>query len=381
VSTQTSIPALVLGEGVSALGTTRALARSGVETYAVGAAQNFASYSRYYRRHPAAAATDPSEDGLRDFLESLGEGAAVLMPCSDAWLLSVARLPAATRQRFATSLPPAAMVEDFVDKAGFSRLLDTQSVPHPVTRPIESVDDLSDKSFASLGECFLKPRQSQRFASAYGVKAFRARGLGEAQQLWQKAHAEGHEMILQEYIPGPPTHHYFVDGFIDAGGILRAAFARRRVRMHPPEFGNSTSTGSIPFADIATGVQGALGMLPSIGYRGIFSVEFKKDPRDEVFKVLEINARPWWYIGFAAVCGVNMAKMAYDDALGRPVQNVDSYRTGVTCTYLRHDVHAARRMFRAGEISPAAWVWSIARSVWPVFTWSDPRPAFHHPWD
>ena len=44
----------------------------------------------------------------------------------------------------------------------------------------------------------------------------------------------------QEYIPGPPDQSYFVDGFADCTGEIRALFSRRRVRMFPADHGNST---------------------------------------------------------------------------------------------------------------------------------------------
>jgi len=47
----------------------------------------------------------------------------------------------------------------------------------------------------------------------------------------------------------------------------------------------------------------------------VFSAEFKFDERDGLFKILEVNARPWWYVDFAARCGVDVCRMAYRDAL------------------------------------------------------------------
>ena len=70
-------------------------------------------------------------------------------------------------------------------------------------------------------------------------------------------------------------------------------------------------------------------MLHAVGYRGIFSGEFKRDPRDGRFKLLEINTRPWWFIDFAVRCGVDVCRMAYDDAQGLPVTAVSEYKVGV----------------------------------------------------
>ena len=47
-------------------------------------------------------------------------------------------------------------------------------------------------------------------------------------------------------------------------------------------------------------------------------VEFKRDPRDGRFKLMEMNPRLWLWHGLAAALGVDFARIAYFDLLGRP---------------------------------------------------------------
>ena len=81
----------------------------------------------------------------------------------------------------------------------------------------------------------------------------------------------------------------------------------------------------------------------------MFSAEFKLDPRDGRFKLLEVNTRPWWYVDFAARCGVDVCTMAYRDALGEGVDTVESYRTGVVCVYPYMDLSACQALRRSGR--------------------------------
>jgi predicted ATP-grasp superfamily ATP-dependent carboligase len=110
-------------------------------------------------------------------------------------------------------------------------------------------------------------------------------------------------------------------------------------------------------------------------YRGIFSAEFKKDPRDGVFRLLEVNARAWKFVDFAAACGVDVCHMAYRDALGLPVEPVPSYRIGATCVDAYFDRPACAAARRGGELSLLGWArfWAGARPV--TFAWDDPGPA------
>ena len=182
-------------------------------------------------------------------------------------------------------------------------------------------------------------------------------------------------MVLQEYIPGPPTNHYFIDGFIDRTGVVRALFARQRLRMSPPDFGNSTMQISVPLADTGDASATLRTLLADIDYRGIFSAEFKKDPRDNAFNLIEVNARPWWYVEFAARCGVNVSEMAVRDALGQPVETISTYSVGRRCVYPYYDLQAVRAERAAGRLSVLNWARSWLGSYQPVFRWSDPLPA------
>jgi predicted ATP-grasp superfamily ATP-dependent carboligase len=183
-------------------------------------------------------------------------------------------------------------------------------------------------------------------------------------------------MLFQEYIPGDADRHYFLDGLADRTGRVTALFARRRLRMYPPRFGNSTLMISVPLDQTGDAPNHLARLLEQASFRGIFSAEFKRDARDGRFKLLEVNVRPWWYVEFAARCGVDVVGMAYREALGLPVEPAPSYRVGRRCVYPYHDYWAYRELRREGRISPAAWAGSLFGAAQPLFRWSDPYPAW-----
>jgi D-aspartate ligase len=116
-------------------------------------------------------------------------------------------------------------------------------------------------------------------------------------------------------------------------------------------------------------------LLAHVGFRGIFSVEFKRDARDGVCRLIEVNARPWWFVEFAGQCGVNVCEMSVRDALGEPGTVVRDYRVGRRCVYPYYDYPACRELYREGNLTLASWIASWATSTQPVFRWNDPVPA------
>ena len=115
--------------------------------------------------------------------------------------------------------------------------------------------------------------------------------------------------------------------------------------------------------------------MGSVAYRGIFSAGFKVDARDGHYKILEVNARPYWYIGFTAWSGVDLAEMTCRDALGSPVEPVKSYRLGVFGIYEINDALAIGRslLSRRRPDGPVVRPWLLGHHA--LFSWRDPLPT------
>ena len=368
-------PALVLGGGVTALGTARALAAAGVVPLLLASAGHLARRSRHARLLPGEAPPGDDPAALETFLGRLPVGRAVLVPCSDSWARTVARLSGEAAARFpaATATPEA--LDRLVDKARFARALEELGVPHPVTRLLPEASALAAVPDPVFGSAFLKPLDSQACFARFGVKGFWIRSREEAAARHADLAAAGVAVLLQEYVPGGADRHWFLDGFRDRAGRTTGLLVRQRRRMYPPDFGNSSAMVSTPPSAAAPAVESLHRLLDGIGYRGPFSAEFKQDARDGVFRLLEVNARMWWYVEFAARCGVNVPRLAWADALGRDDASPDSYQVGKWCIYPRYDWHATRALRGRSPLRWASWMAAALRAEQPVFAWRDPAPA------
>jgi predicted ATP-grasp superfamily ATP-dependent carboligase len=370
---------IVLGRGITALGVIRSLARSGLAAYVVGAGDDVVCRSRHYRPHPAGAGLRLCPAGLAPFLRDL-QAPAVLLPCSDDWVSAIGELSPDLQERFPSSIATKAALRTLIDKGDFAGALRALDVPHPATDLVATDEDLARLDRSRLAGAFWKPRLSHAFLPHFGVKAFRIPSPEEGLSLWRQAREAGFDLVLQEYVPGPPTAHYFIDGFVDGQGVVRARFARRRLRMDPPDFGNSTYMETVPLDAVAPAAQALDRLLAGLGYRGIFSAEFKQDARDGVFRILEVNSRAWWYVGFATDCGVNVCEMAYKDALGLPIPPLRGYAVGARCAYPHHDFRSWLHSDARRRPALPALVWSWIGACQPVFRWSDPVPVIVSVW-
>jgi predicted ATP-grasp superfamily ATP-dependent carboligase len=313
---------------------------------------------------------------LAQALEASSLERAALLPCSDSLVAEVSELPAPLAARFPSSTPSTAAVTQLTSKAKFATLLDSIGVPHPRTLVLEGNCDLEGFLAAQGQDLFLKPDHSASFMKQYKAKASRVCDVNDARAQIARIQADGHRVVVQEYLPGPATNHFLIDGFASANGVVRALFARRRLRMYPVDFGDSTHMVSVPLAEVQPAVQMLREILAAISYRGIFSAEFKRDARDQRFKILEVNARIWIFVEFAGRCGVDVCNMAYRDALGLPLGEIPEYRSGVRLVSPYLDLAGARSAWSNGQLTRRAWLRSWLGAQQPHFNWSDPVPAF-----
>jgi D-aspartate ligase len=373
-------PVVILSGGVTGLGVLRAFARQGIRAYVYPALHDdVVLRSRWFAPLPGTGVLEKSPAASVALLERIlaesGLERACLCACGDDWNRVVAEYLERRGDRFVAVVPPLAALGTLQNKGQFALQLQRLGVPMPKTRLISCAGDIPELPETDETFFFLKPTDSQSFLERFGTKGLRVRTADDARLRLAEVTAAGMSVVLQEYIPGPFSDHYFIDGYVDRQGTIRALFPRRRLRIYPPDFGNSTSMVSVPLGDVQGAVDTLKLVLADVSYRGIFSAEFKRDARDGLYKLLEVNARPWWFIDFAVRCGVDVCRMAYDDALGRSVASLETYRVGATCIYPYYDFFAMRPLVRSGRAGWGRWVSELSGALQPIACWDDPMPG------
>src|ERR1017187_2910065 len=124
------------------------------------------------------------------------------------------------------------------------------------------------------------------------------------------------EILVQEIIPGDGSEQISYCAFY-RDGQAHGTLVARRARQHPREFGRAaTYVESIELPVIE---ELSERFLRAIDYYGLVEVEFKQDPRDGRFKLLDVNARTWGFHSIGTSAGVDFPYLLYADQLGRTV--------------------------------------------------------------
>ena len=131
----------------------------------------------------------------------------------------------------------------------------------------------------------------------------------ELKELFQKAsiHSGSNEVLVQEIIPGDGTRQFSSCVFIKNGVVLGSMEAQRW-RQHPPEFGRAATF--VESIDLPVVVELTLKFLRAINYYGLAEVEYKLDPRDGQYKLLDVNARTWGFHSLGSPAGVDFSYLS-----------------------------------------------------------------------
>ena len=147
----------------------------------------------------------------------------------------------------------------------------------------------------------------------------------------------------------------------------------RRRRQHPLEFGRASTY--VETVDVPILEELSERFLRAINYYGLVEVEYKLDPRDSQYKLLDVNARTWGYHSLGARAGVDFSYMLYADQVGLPVQ-VSTGRSGLAWVRTTTDLPAAMVAILRGDTDWKGYFRSLINcNTEAVFSPNDPLPG------
>jgi len=371
-----TLGAVVLGGDYQGLGIVRSLGRRGIPTCIVDDERSIAQFSRYttqFLRLRSLRDGDSTVDTLIELAEQKNLHGWVLFPTRDEHVAAFSRRRAELSKVFRVPTPDWETVQWAWDKRNTYRLAKELGIPTPRTNTFESIDQLSQLDCENPPFA-LKPAIKEHFIYATKAKAWCATSHSELRDLFQKASElmSPSEAMIQEVIPGGGTQQYSYCAFFANGEAVGKMVARRR-RQHPLQFGKAST--HVETVDAPLVEELSERFLRAINYYGLVELEYKLDPRDSQYKLLDFNARTWGYHSLGLRTGVDFSYMLYADQIGLPL-NYCKAPPGVSWVRMTTDIPAAFMAWRAGELNLKAYFKSLKDcDVEAVYSFNDPLPG------
>ena len=367
----------MIGGDYQGLGIVRSLGRQGVPVCVIDDEHSIARFSRYCKSYVSLADLHDQRkvvDGLLNVGNRLGLDGWVLYPTREELVAAISQNRAELSQVFRVPTPDWDSVKWAWDKRNTYQLAKELGIPTPVTYYPETVDQLAELD--GLTPPFaIKPAIKEHFFYATKAKAWRANSHSELRMLFQKASelAGYGEIMVQELIPGGGSQQFSYCAFFRNGEAV-GKMAARRTRQHPLQFGRASTY--VETVDVPILEELSERFLRAIDYYGLVEVEYKLDPRDSQYKLLDVNARTWGYHTLGAQAGVDFSYMLYADQVGMPVEPSRG-RPGLSWVRTVTDVPAAMMAILRGDTSFGSYLRSVRDcNVEAVFSAGDPLPGF-----
>jgi predicted ATP-grasp superfamily ATP-dependent carboligase len=342
--------AIVLGMGTNGLAVARAIGQAGVDLLVLEEEKN---------RHQPHLKT---RYGRKVFLESLFGSPvinflgllsqpAVLFPTTDQqveWLSENRQLIPIHCQLL---LPAHDVVKKLLNKKLFFAFCQQYGFPLPAYRTLKSGDDIVCRLDGLKFPLIIKT--TTKVYKPGLDKAYIVSELRELLEIWARISCLHDDFLIQEFIPGGDREVYFCLQYIGLRGELLASFTGRKIRQWRPGCGGTASCEPAVAPELA---DQTYAIFRRAGFHGIGSMEFKRDPRDNKFYIVEPTVcRTDFQEQVAIANGVNIPAIAFRDAVDLPVQPVVVSGGRRAWVHLLNDRLAADHYRQKGELS--RWQW------------------------
>ena len=370
-------PALVLGLGDTGLAVVRALGRAGIVTHGVDRRRRIGFRSRYVK---ARICPDPKiqHEAFVAHLVSFARASdapPVLFVTADVFLDAVARAWTRLSDHFLLLAPPPAVVNCFLDKHHLHRWCVDAGIAAPRSVHVTSPNGLGSEIDALTFPVFVKPSTAATRSGSFAgsAKGEVAHDPAEIRRIVAGATREGGDVIIQEVVQGPDTSCFKYCALVASDGRRLLEFTMQKIRNFPAHFGvGSCCVSRLEPEVLALGRE----VFERTGYRGVGSIEFKRDQRDGRLRLIEVNARYWQQVALPTACGLNFPATHYLEATGQAPGAVTEFTSGVKWLDLTADLASCLEYQREGTLTWTGWRQSLrGPMVSSDFDWSDMWPA------
>ena len=255
----------------------------------------------------------------------------VLLPAGDDIIFLAMKYRPILEKAFVLPLPKNDFLKYTVDKGLTMQLALKEGISIPETFMPSTSKQLNDIKDELRYPVVIKPRINVGFRKKFGTKMIKLWSFGQLTETYKLVSKHFPRPLIQEYIPGGTKNLYSLGTVFDRSHRPLGIFLERK--LHELIDG-VTSCGE--FAENSEITRSSLRMLKAIKWVGPAEVEFKKDMRDDKFKLMEINPRPFMWVNLPIESGLDIPYLWYKIAMGEECKEIGPIRKGSKFINLCH---------------------------------------------
>jgi D-aspartate ligase len=366
---------VVIGGDYQGLGIVRSLGRRGFPVCVIDDEHSIARYSRYTTHFVKVKNLRDEQETVETILDvgkRLNLQGWVLYPTRDETVAAFSRHKEILSRLFRVPTAGWETIKWAWDKRNTYKLARDLGIQIPRTWFPQTIEDL--KQIDATFPVIIKPAIKEHFIYVTKAKGWRADSREELISRFKDAtrFTPADELMIQDLIPGGSGQQYGYGAFFKAGRAI-GAMTTHNIRSHPPQLGRSSTF--VETVDLPVIEESAQQFLRAINYYGLVEVEFRLDPRDGQYKLLDVNARTWGYHSLGSAAGVDFSSLLFEDQTGGSVQMARA-QPKITWIRLTTDLPVGVLALLHRQLKPWTYLKSISTvNIESVFTLRDPLPS------
>jgi predicted ATP-grasp superfamily ATP-dependent carboligase len=321
-------PGVLIIEGhVQGLSNVRALGEHGIPVWVIDKSDCVARCSKYCQNF--AICPDYDSDSFIAFLIHFSEQHQLinwlLLPSNDHAVYNISKNKENLSAHFKLITENLETVLKIYDKVELLKIAQEIGVEYPL---YETYNNLSECKASQLTfPLITKGNNGLSFYKKTKTKVLLSNSLEDLENNLKNLESKIPliETFTQEILPYSEENKTISFTCFSINGEIKAHWIGVKLREHPLRFGTATLAESIEKKELYLPSQK---LMQTLNYTGICEIEYLLDIRDKKYKLIEINARTWLWVGLAKACGVNYAKLAYDFVNGVTIKESKNYEIG-----------------------------------------------------
>jgi predicted ATP-grasp superfamily ATP-dependent carboligase len=372
--------AVVMNMLSTGLGIARSLGARGVPVIGLSSESGvFGNFTRYAKvvftpdsRHEPEA--------LLERLVQMGKESAskrIIFPTRDHDVVFLDRFRPELEPYYSLVAPKSPAVQACLNKWETYQCARKAGVAAPRSWLIEGESDLARVAGEIVYPCVLKPlaayqwRKARNWALVGGRKAIPISSEKQLRAEYALVAGVEKQVLLQEMVPGSDDCLVMMACCFDRNARWMGGFNTQKLAQEPEGYGTGCVVQTVSRPEL---IAPTMRLLEQMNYSGIAEVEYKWHEAEKVYKLIEINPRPWDQHRLGYACGMDLIYLAYCDHAGwkPPAMKAEE---SVTWKWVSEEPLIMAALAIRGR-SHKTRFFRLARGkrIYSIWWWRDPLP-------
>jgi len=347
-------PVIILGLSTPGIFLMRHFPKNGVEAYGLDSNPEELGFKSRFGIKKVCPEPENRGKDFFDFIMNMRKKFninPVLIPTADKFVLPLNDYADELLNYFHFTKPGDNLLRKLTSKKYSYELAVKYGFPAPKTCFVK--DNYDIENFVKNVEfpCILKPEFPESWRTGFLEKFCESEKViivNSSDELFSKYDTikkYDDRVIVQEIIQGNDSNlHYFVS-YLDKNQNCIGSFTGIKERIAPVHFG-SASYVNIVYNEKLEAM--SVEWLKKLKFWGISGVEVKKDIRDNIFKLIEVNPRFGLWDEVGTKFGIDVAMMSYNELLNKKPVPVQNKNTNIRWISVHRDIRASAEYVSKG---------------------------------